>query len=125
MTIAKGATSLDVGYRDASTYTDEPRPWYTAGVSMSGNASSHNFGVTENIVTCTFPYMLKATKNSLRSLLIDTVGPYGYVTVTPDAGDDLGCNITTATEMIFVSFTAEWVMYDYYKVTVILKYMDN
>ena len=98
--------SIQLGRRSNQNVIEEPQRWYTAGVSQAAVVTMLDFGHSQQDINIDFETLSLATKDSLKSYLINTVGQYGSVSVTPDPGDDLGVGASGAISLTFVSFMA-------------------
>lgn len=115
--------AIDVGYRVATKedMSDNPNRWHSAGVSMAGDVTAYDFGVTEQDIPITFIGLSQSLKDSLKSYLMTTIKPYNTVSITPDSGDDLGIGASGATNVTFVSFSASWIAYNIWQVNLLFK----
>ena len=96
----------DYGYRLLDNVVEEPQRWQAIGISQAGDVSVLNFARKEQDVPITFPILTTSQKNALKAYLMDTVRPWGQVTITPDASDDLGIGASGPVTLYFMTFKA-------------------
>ena len=100
---------------------DTPTKWVSAGISMNADVTRTDFGKKAQDIPVHFSLMTQTTKDSLKTALMDTAGPYGTVSVTPDTNDDLGIGASGAVNLIFLTFSAQYVAGDRWAVDVLFR----
>jgi hypothetical protein len=92
---------------------------------MAGSVQQYDFAKTNQLVEITLPFVTDANRIALQAALEETSKPGGVVSVTPDAGDDLGVGAPGATNFFYVpnSFRAVVVKAGYWAITLTLRYM--
>lgn len=89
--------------------TDEPMRWISAGLSAAGDVTVFDFGRTQQDVPIYFRLKSDTQRTTLKTQLETTSKPWGLVSVTPDANDDLGIGASGAVNLYYVanSFKAQ------------------
>jgi hypothetical protein len=85
-----------------------PKRYFTAGISAAGDVTVYDFGKKSQDIVLEWNIMSGTTKDSLKSYLMDTIKPFGTVSVTPDTNDDLQCGASGATNLTFIDFQAQY-----------------
>lgn len=115
--------AIDCGTRTAENIVISPVQWFSTGISLAGDVVTTHFNTKEQDITITWIGMQDSVKTSLETYLNDTIKAYGTVSVTPDANDDLGIGASGATNLTYIgnSFTATWIAYKLWNVTIQLR----
>ena len=110
--------TTNYGYRATpeGSVIETPTRWTTVGVSLAGTVTTYDYGVKEEYIPITFIGLTTAQKNVMKAYLMNTIKPYGTVSITPDSGDDLGIGASGATNVKFVSFEAVYLASNLYQV---------
>lgn len=117
--------SIDCGTRVANNVTDIKKPWYSAGVSMAATVTVINFGHSDQDIPVEV-LVSESTKNSLKTYLLTTIGPYNLVSITPDSqgtGDDLQIGATPGSpvNVTFIDFQATFTAYNLWTCNILLR----
>ena len=114
--------SIDCGFRVAEGIQANPLRWQSVGVSQAATITVQDFGHSEQDVNITV-LVSESVKNSLQTYCMSTIKPWGTISVTPDAGDDLqvGGTAGAAVSLIFISFQAVYIAYGQYQVNLVFR----
>jgi len=116
MTIA----GVNVGTRQPPS-VDEPKKWFSVGVSMARDVVKLDFGGTEQDIPLYFGRLTTTLKNSLETALATADGT--EITVVCDSGDDLGYGASGSVTLLYVgnSYRAQHRYGDYWEVSLKLR----
>jgi hypothetical protein len=95
----------DYGYRSLPA-VDQPQYWTNYSAVMDGTMAAVNLGRRIHDIPIVFRNMSDTNKSALKWTL-DAVLPGGTVAIEPDTGDDMQIGISSETNFIFLSFSAE------------------
>ena len=104
-----------------TTAADTPVRWLSVGISMNADITVSDFNKKAQDIPVRLEMITQTVKDNLKTVLIDTVKPYGIVSVTPDSGDDLGIGASGATNLFFISYQGTYVRGVYWNVDVLLR----
>ena len=89
---------------------------------MGGSVARKGFDSyqTEQDIPVSFVAMPEYLMNALKSYLVDSIGYYGSVMITPD--DDLGIGIDSQTSLLFTDFKATRKAFNVWNVDIMFKW---